>query len=451
MRLLYIDTYPDKKVIKYLEKIDQNIYIIPIKKLLKNFIVNFLKSSLNRYFFTLFALKAPTYITSELIKSLFEKNNYRTNIRNCILDQIERENGELSTKYTSKKYILKNIIRYIYKSIKLYSLIYLVKIHINHRNINSIIMPQLDGYPYGGVTAYCLKRDLYLGSWVNAPGSWNGRPPLHFTIRKGYHNIHCPIKSDLYKLQKLSDKELNKQIYEIKSKYLNDKISWINLPKNDYSFKNNEVEYYKSLIDPTKKTALVLLHHFTDQSRPRLTNTWYENYLDWLIETVSFCKMNTKMNWIFKNHPNAVLYPLKKHQNKFISSLIKDNNFIYIDSTKIKFLLKEASQIASIIVTCGGTCKIEYPALFGLPVISCIGRDSQFLYEGLSLVAKSQNEYKELIMKAHHLSISEEEIRYCKESLAYYHNKNYVQKSKPQEKTFTKYYDSEKNLILRNF
>ena len=61
---------------------------------------------------------------------------------------------------------------------------------------------------------------------------------------------------------------------------------------------------------------------------------------------------------------------IKKHQKKFISDLIERNNFYYVDSTKTKFLHNEVSQIASVIVTCGGTCKIEYPALFGIPVIS---------------------------------------------------------------------------------
>jgi len=451
MRILYIDVYPDKKVINYLKKIDKKLDILIIKSLLKYFKINFNKNKKYRYFLILLAAKAPFYIFSQLLKSILEKNNYRTNIRNCILDQIERENGELSTKYTSKKYIRKNIIKYLYKSIKLYSLIYFIKIYINHENINAAVLPQLDGYPYGGVSAYFISRDLYLGSWINAPGTWDGRPPLLFTIRKGYHNIHCPMKNDLYKLQKLSDKELDKKIYEIKSNYLNERIDWINLPNNEYSIKNQEVDHYKSLIDPTKKTAFVLLHHFTDQSRPRLTNTWFENYLDWLIETISFCKLNTNINWIFKNHPNSVLYPLKEYQNKFIYNLIKDNKFIFIDSTKIKFLQKEVSQIASIIVTCGGTCKLEYPALFGLPVISCIGRDSQYLYEGLSLVAKSQNEYKELIMQAQNLSITNEEIRYCKESLVYYHNKNFSQSSNNERLVFSKYYDPENRLVLRNF
>ena len=78
---------------------------------------------------------------------------------------------------------------------------------------------------------------------------------------------------------------------------MKNKIKFINLPNKKII--NKDFNYYKSIIDQTKKTGVVLLHHFSDQARPRLIDSWYENYFDWFIETVNFCKKNN-MNWILK-------------------------------------------------------------------------------------------------------------------------------------------------------
>ena len=345
MRLLYIDPIPDNNVIEILKNIDKNYDIICLKKPLINIKLNIKKYNKYYYFISYYFITLLFYVSSELIKSCFKKNIYRKNIRNCIIDQIEREKGELSTKYSSKIFIRKNIINYIFKSIKLYTLLYYIQLLVKKQSINTVIIPQLDGFPYGAISAYCNSKNIYLGTWIN-------RPPLLLSVRSGYYNIHCPVSSDLSELKNTSDKDLDDQINAIKSNYLKNKIKWINLPENDYPFKGKEVEYYKNLLNPRKKTGLILLHHFTDQSRPRLTNTWFENYFDWFIETINFCKLNKEMNWIFKNHPNSNLYPLKKSQEEFISNLIQDNNFIFTDSRKVKFLQGEVAQIASVIVTC---------------------------------------------------------------------------------------------------
>jgi len=443
MKILYIDAVPNKQVKKILKKIDTNFYTFEIRNHILNIKKNIKRDKTFIFFLLEYIIKFPILISKGIINNL-EKSPHSRDLRNSIIDQIERESGELSTKNNSKNYLKKKFFNYTFKLFKIVIFLEFIKLYTQKKNINCIIIPQFDGFPYGGITSFCIKKNLFLGAGIN-------KPPTLLVIRKGDHNIHCPLDSDVESLRKLSNKELDIQIEQIKEKYIHNKIKFINLPNKKSITNNKEVNYYKSIINPSKKTGLVLLHHFSDQARPRLIDSWYENYLDWFIETINFCKKNNNLNWIFKSHPNGIWYPLKKKQEDFIKNLVKDNNFQYIDSTKTKFLHNEVSKIASIVVTCGGTCKIEYPALFGIPVISCYGRDSLYLYEGLTLIANSQSEYKELILNAHKHSITKKEIRYCKEALTYLHNKNLKPNQNDKEIKIFKYYDSNNEIILRNY
>ena len=211
----------------------------------------------------------------------YQKCSYSRDLRNCIVDQIERESGELSTKQDSKYFIRRKLLNYSFKLIKLLVLIEFIKLFISEKKINCIVIPQLDGFPYGGISSLCIKNNLFIGSSIN-------RPPTLLLISKGYFNINCPIKADLEILRNLSDEKLDKKIEKIKLNYIKNKIWFIEPPNNKSKIIDKKVEYYKSIIDPSKKTGIVLTHVFTDQARPRLLNSWYENYLDWLIETINF-------------------------------------------------------------------------------------------------------------------------------------------------------------------
>lgn len=69
----------------------------------------------------------------------------------------------------------------------------------------------------------------------------------------------------------------------------------------------------------------------------------------------------------------------------------------------------------SIVITCHGTCKIEYPARYKIPVISCFGYNNLTNdAEQLPFTAQNSLEYSELIMNKDKLSISKKDIRIAK-------------------------------------
>ena len=156
----------------------------------------------------------------------------------------------------------------------------------------------------------------------------------------------------------------------------------------------------------------------------RLEDSCYENYFDWLLETIEFCKMNNNVNWFFKAHPYENLHPINKEFKKFIYKKIVENEFIYIDYQK-DLLHGEVSDFASFVVTSTGTCKIEYPARFKIPVISCVGEYAMYDTYNQSHTAKSKEEYKNLILNSHKLYVDKYSFRKNKELL-------YFSKIKPE-------------------
>ena len=254
----------------------------------------------------------------------------------------------------------------------------------------------------------------------NLYSSKNNNGKYSIMIRKEILKERIALPEDLKKLSNLSDNKLNEIIDKIKDQFINKNDPYCPPPK----FLKSDIRERQSIIfdsikDNKKKTGIVMLHIFTDQSRFRLENTWLENYLDWTYQTIEFCKKNININWIFKGHPNEDSYPISlKSKNRLINK-ITESGFLYIDS-KDYIVHNDIEKFAKIIVTCNGSCKIEYPALFNIPVISCVGEFIPYDTYNQPFTAKNSSEYRNLILNAHNLSLTKENVRLAKEVLAFY-------------------------------
>ena len=242
--------------------------------------------------------------------------------------------------------------------------------------------------------------------------------------------------------------ELHQQILQIKDSYIKHDDPIASPNTNKIKSLARDLKFYKDLFRNNKKNGIVLLHCFTDQARVRLKNTWYSTYFDWILETIEFCKLNHNINWFFKAHPWEDRYPIDKSCSDLIIQEISRNNFIYIDSKK-QFLHGEVAQFNSLIVTCNGTCKIEYPALFNIPVISCSGEYISYDPLKQPFTATSQREYKNLILNAHNLELKSHEVRANKELLYFFkHKPNNLENS--SKFRLYKYLDKQGNIVYRN-
>ena len=415
------------KIYNFLNLLEGRIFIFDYRYLL----LTFLKLLFNNhrdtiYVFFNIVLLLPVYLFSETRKIYCNKNKFYNDIRNCINDAIERVSGDIRTRETSNQ--LKKDYKFLYflRSIKMVFTLRLLKVFKKIHKIDIFFLPQLDGYPNSGIWSYCYHNNIYSGSFAYDKKLW-------IMIRKEKICESLALKEDHIELSKLSDEFLNSEISKLKNKYISTNKNNIFLQK--YSKKD-------------KKIGVVLLHVFTDQARIRLGNSWQENYYDWLIETINLCKKNRKVKWIFKAHPFEYLYPIRKDKNEMIINMIKGNGFEYIPPRK-DITHGDIAEIASFIVTCTGTAKFEYPALFEIPVISCIGE--YLLYDSniINLTAKTYKEYENLILNAHDLKITSKDIRYAKELLAFFSIFSGVKMDK--RNILKTYLDNRKNLIFRNF
>ena len=128
--------------------------------------------------------------------------------------------------------------------------------------------------------------------------------------------------------------------------------------------------------------------------------------------------------------------------------MIESNGFEYIASRK-DISPQDIAEIASFIVTCTGTVKFEYPALFKIPVISCIG--DYLLYDSgnIYLDAKTYEEYENLILNIDNLKLTSKDIRQAKELLAFY--QIFSGTTIDEDVKLKTFYDNQNNLIYRNF
>ena len=281
---------------------------------------------------------------------------------------------------------------------------------------------QHDGYPFGAISTYCQKRKMYVctGSMQIKPFE-NYSKNLSFLMSKSIVLDRIVLPKDLQELKKISDDTLNRNIKLIKKDFSlkRDPICSPVFIKYDKAYVPKDSSYYSKQLKNEKKNGLVLIHLLTDIARKRNEDLWFKNYLEWLYETIKFCSKNKKINWIFKAHPQEPNYPIMKKHAERIKRKISQNNFIYI-KPKEQFLHEEVSKLASVIVTCHGTCKIEYPALYNIPVISCTGHKCLSYYsDAQPFTAKNQIEYKNLILKAHEIKLSQMDIRRAKELLVF--------------------------------
>ena len=441
------------KLDEFLEKVSTKKYNLFARKL-PNSIFNLLRENPIHFFyiFLIYFLIIPIKSLYFIYKVFNANNGYYRYIQDSIIDGMERNNGDIRIRSEFKSFIKKYFFAFFLRSLYTLYLLETISIFKKIKRVNTIFIEQFDGYPFGAISTYCLKNNIFICSCsMQIRAFENDSVNVNFLITKSIYENRRPLKEDLKKLSNIPDNELENYLEVIKKDFEEKKDGICN--PNYLNYNNKEklktAKYYKSKIKNGKKNGIVLIHLLTDIARQRNEGIWINNYLEWLYETIDNCAKNKNINWFFKAHPFEISYPiLMKHQNK-IQSKIKENGFTYIEA-KEKFLHKDVAELASIIITCHGTCKIEYPALYDIPVISCIGYNNiTYDTENLPFTAKSSLEYSQLISNADKLFHTKEDLRKVKELLVF--NKILSGKDIKEEIKIYKYKDQKGNDFIRSF
>ena len=397
-------------------------------------------------------LKLPLNLIIQIPNTFNPKDKYLSFIQDTIIDGIERSSGDVREKKELNSFIISHLISFFLRAINIICLLEIISIYIKLESINTINLEQMSGFPFGGISAFCKKKGISMCTYSVQIRPFNNESNLNFLISRDIINDRFPFPHDLKKLSLISNSLLDKYLKRVREDFIlkRDPISNPNYIKQFYKNHNPKgINYYKNIFKNTKKNGIVLIHLLTDCPRKRCEEIWINNYLEWLFETIRHCKKNKELNWFFKAHPFSANYPIMKKHSINIEKKIKENGFFYIKA-KESFLHEDVAKLASVVITCHGTCKLEYPALYRIPVISCYAHKELF-YDPFSLpfTAKDTKEYEKLIQIAHKLEVSDLDYRKAKELLVF--NKLLSGKSIDKDLKLNKHFDFNNKEVFRNF
>lgn len=144
-------------------------------------------------------------------------------------------------------------------------------------------------------------------------------------------------------------------------------------------------------LDQSKKTVFVMLHAFNDHPHSHFARPLaFQDYFDWFERTLRVAQTVDSVNWVFKEHPAARLYPVKDIDLHAMFSEVSERNVVFLDSDA-DFNSLSIRFLADAIVTCLGTAGMEY-ACVGIPCL--LGGESPYSGFGFTIEPEGAEEYE---------------------------------------------------------
>ncbi|MDP2946525.1 MAG: hypothetical protein Q8N88_00275, partial [Nanoarchaeota archaeon] len=203
---------------------------------------------------------------------------------------------------------------------------------------------------------------------------------------------HKPLQFDIHQIIKQLGPRLNEVFLEIFNNEVAGKgsIDGPNAFLGNNKYYTNRTIFNKDFkLDTDRKNVFVMLHAFNDH--PHTTFNWmiFKDYYDWFIKTLEFAKKNSKVNWIFKQHPSIKDYPAEDVDFEKLFSGCPDN-IVYIDESK-QIDTRSLIHCADLIVTCLGSAGFELPAMGAIPSVTA--GDNPYSSLGFAIEPKTKKEY----------------------------------------------------------
>jgi hypothetical protein len=151
-----------------------------------------------------------------------------------------------------------------------------------------------------------------------------------------------------------------------------------------------------------KKMVVVMAHIFQDAPHA-YPGTLFPDYSQWLVETCRRLIRNPNVALIVKEHPSVELYHEQGTIDKVLAELGPGRIRIVKDINTRSFF-----DCADAVVTCGGTCGMEFPC-FGVPVVVA----ARPPYSGFSFITRSatRQEYFSTLDSIHRIpGLTEQQI-----------------------------------------
>ena len=147
------------------------------------------------------------------------------------------------------------------------------------------------------------------------------------------------------------------------------------------------------LLDPDKKTVVVMAHVFCDAPHVN-ENVLYKDYYDWFYNTIKCLSQNANINLLVKEHPSSYLFK----ENGIVDSVMQDFNLVdrIITSDESTYSILNN---ADMVVTCGGTIGLEFSS-FGKPVL--LAARPPYSEFGFTINSENRVEYENKLCSIDH-------------------------------------------------
>lgn len=309
-------------------------------------------------------------------------------------DDFERKTGNL---------LRTNLLLVGWNATKVSIFIIYVLLIIANLEINEMALVQLDGFPYSILAILSERLKLKITSF-SARGN-----NIAIESRDSIRYERLPLTSDIEILRMRGEAFYADYARRSRLRIVegNDTV---------YKTKNTPKEVSLNLLNKGKY-GIILMHCFTDQSRFRLAESFFDSFLDWFAYTLKVCKRNKSLNWYIKDHPHQSNYRIDTLTKEYINSMITESGFKYFPS-------EDMSQTdlcnATVGITCNGSPVVDYTALYKIPIISCNSRYVPYIPEMTPNCCFTKDEYEATILNAHNLSVDSKQIEAARRLFYFY-------------------------------
>ena len=211
-----------------------------------------------------------------------------------------------------------------------------------------------------------------------------------------YNYQHKASKQDIKKIIRYYGKDLEKafnKLFKMQTRGEGEK----NSREAFFSIKKHYISRNRFCQDHhlprNKKNIFVMLHAMNDYPHSHFKKFIFRDYYEWMIHTLNIAKSDSRVNWIFKQHPVKKYYPTTDISFKKIFSNLP-NHIVYIGG-KNQINTKSLIKCADAVITCAGSAGFEMPAISRIPSIISVGNHYSDL--GIAIEAKNIKHYDQIL------------------------------------------------------
>ncbi|MDD5063426.1 MAG: hypothetical protein PHQ35_01525 [Phycisphaerae bacterium] len=237
-------------------------------------------------------------------------------------------------------------------------------------------------------TALKLGLKVYLRSAGNNKLAIN----LYTSLSQIYQYSYTPRPVDVRLLASLSQQKMDEEFKDLaanRTRGLGDEDVSRAYGEGKKVY-NSKAEFAQEFgLSKDKPVVFVMLHAFNDHPHTHFGKMLFKDYYDWFVKTLDFAKGKTDVNWVFKEHPTAALYPANdiSMPSHFVGC---PNHIVFLDRES-PFNSRSLLNFAHAVITVLGTAGMELPALGAIP--SILAGVTYYSGFGFSIEPETQDEY----------------------------------------------------------